>query len=333
MNFARNNHQTFGLYDKQKSVCCTKLIMLKNQISKKYRFTKFLSQISIFAYLIFVLFGYIFLIIICAILYYNGGVLHYSGLPEKPVDNFLDCLYFSVITQTTIGYGDILPTRYGRLIVSLQALFGTIYITIFFGLFLLRYIWTTDVVRVSKVIAFNPDDKVFRVRILNLSAFDLQDIKLKLWEHYKIESNDFISNRQIDLRYEEIIKISSMSFWRIKTNPIDAGRINSIFKNIRWFWFQIDGKYTYSNYIETFKIEGEQIFCGEFAKLKKPKQSIKDYKNYMWENFDLVLPQEQSAEKCIKCEFWNSCICWNKAKPPIIEKNSISNADNEELSK
>lgn len=299
--------------------------ILNNQSSKKYRFTKFLSQISIFTFLSFVLLGYVALIVVCALLYYIFGVLHYPTSPhEEPVvvSSFVECLYFSVITQTTIGYGDILPNSYGRLIVSLQALIGTIYLTIFFGLYLLRYIWTIDVVRVSKVIAFDPDEKVFRVRILNLSAFDLQDIRPKLWEHYKKEGFDFISNRPIELRYEEIIKISSMSFWRIKTNPLAPERINSIFEHIKWFWFQMDGKYTYSNYIETFKIDRQQIICGAFAKLKKPKQSIKDYKNYMWENFDLVLPLEQSAEKCIKCEFWKSCICRNKAKVLVEAKKS-----------
>jgi len=44
--------------------------------------------------------------------------------------SWLDCLYFSVVTLTTVGYGDLNPTT------SLSKVFTMIYILIGLGLFL-----------------------------------------------------------------------------------------------------------------------------------------------------------------------------------------------------
>jgi hypothetical protein len=278
---------------------------------KKYRITKFLSGISLITYLSFVLFFYVLSVFLCAYIYFQNSFLQYSS-NQNVVNVFYDCLYFSVITQTTIGYGDILPTGLGRLVVSLQALYGTIYLAIAMGLYLLRFTWTNDVVRVSEVIAFSPDEKVFRVRIINMSAFDIHNINLGLWENSK-KTEEYLSNKPIDLLYTNILSISSMSPWKIKTLPIDSDRIESIFQNIRKFYFQIDGKYTNTNYISTFKIDRENIVCGNFERLKNKNLKPKDFKKYKWENFDLVLPARQLLDKCESCQFWRSCICRNKA--------------------
>ncbi len=223
--------------------------------------------------------------------------------------DFWECVYFSVIAQTTIGFGDIVPVREGRIFAASQGLVGTLYLAIFIGLYLLKYIWTTDVVRVSKVMAFDPDDRVFRVRILNPGSFDLHNISLELWEHYRKLEFDFLSNREIPLHYQHIVTLRSMSTWLIKTKPIDSERVGSIFAHVRWFDFQVDGKYTYTNYVETFQIKGTQIWCGKFERIKKVEQPRSDYKNYQWSKFDVVAPQAKSIETCKQCPFWGSCTC------------------------
>ncbi|MVO14793.1 hypothetical protein GO984_03130 [Rhodobacteraceae bacterium CY05] len=41
-------------------------------------------------------------------------------------------LYFSTVTITTLGYGDIAPvTHRGRMLVALQTLFGIVFIGLF----------------------------------------------------------------------------------------------------------------------------------------------------------------------------------------------------------
>jgi hypothetical protein len=45
--------------------------------------------------------------------------------------SFLDCLYFSAVTVTTLGYGEYLPLSYGRLVAVLEAVVGVILIGVF----------------------------------------------------------------------------------------------------------------------------------------------------------------------------------------------------------
>lgn len=53
--------------------------------------------------------------------------------------SFLDCLYFSVTTQTTLGYGDIIPTSVsGKICSIIQAAFGYIYLAFLISVFTSR---------------------------------------------------------------------------------------------------------------------------------------------------------------------------------------------------
>lgn len=50
----------------------------------------------------------------------------------KGVNNILDAFYFSIVTITTLGFGDICPKDvYGRLLVCAEALFGVVFIGLF----------------------------------------------------------------------------------------------------------------------------------------------------------------------------------------------------------
>jgi hypothetical protein len=49
---------------------------------------------------------------------------------EKPITHFCDALYFSVVTWTTVGYGDIRPTADVRLWAAGEALYGYIYMSL-----------------------------------------------------------------------------------------------------------------------------------------------------------------------------------------------------------
>jgi voltage-gated potassium channel Kch len=66
---------------------------------------------------------------------FNFAILFYflplSGLFKEPLANFFESLYFSVVTMTTLGYGDVLPHHWlARLLVMYEVITGIILIAV-----------------------------------------------------------------------------------------------------------------------------------------------------------------------------------------------------------
>src|SRR5829696_964977 len=51
-----------------------------------------------------------------------------GGFAGLPVESFQDCLYFSVVTYTSLGFGDQVPVSHARLIAGVEALNGLLLI-------------------------------------------------------------------------------------------------------------------------------------------------------------------------------------------------------------
>lgn len=71
-----------------------------------------------------------FVIYIFAVVYTNTGIVDSSG---NTVDDFSTCTYFSIVTFTTLGYGDFQPTEVARPVAAIEALFGYIFMGILIG--------------------------------------------------------------------------------------------------------------------------------------------------------------------------------------------------------
>lgn len=79
----------------------------------------------------------------CALLYYVGsrygwGIQPtFTGMSYSPNElgptkvNFLDCLYFSLVTIATLGYGDFRPESFGRLVANVEVVCGIILMGVF----------------------------------------------------------------------------------------------------------------------------------------------------------------------------------------------------------
>ena len=83
------------------------------------------------------------LIVVCGLLYFLVGVQH-AGQPlglalERGwlanLDDLADCLYFSVVTFTTLGYGDITPHGLARPIAAFEAFTGSFTMALFVVVF------------------------------------------------------------------------------------------------------------------------------------------------------------------------------------------------------
>lgn len=74
-------------------------------------------------------------ILIFATLYYVFGVIDTSLASTAAAikGDFITSLYFSIITWTTVGYGDFKPVPELRLVAGFEALLGTFYIAILVG--------------------------------------------------------------------------------------------------------------------------------------------------------------------------------------------------------
>jgi len=83
------------------------------------------------------------LIFCCAIAYFFLGVVSAGELLQfqtsasfvEQLQLFGTCLYYSVVTFTTLGYGDITPIGLSRLVAAVEAFTGSFTIALFVVVF------------------------------------------------------------------------------------------------------------------------------------------------------------------------------------------------------
>ena|SRR5829696_438629 len=80
---------------------------------------------------VFVVFLLLGAVIICGSAKVYLDCLIFSSEEPNGVTSYVDTLYFSVITWTTVGYGDIRPSPGARPMTAIEALFGAIYMGLF----------------------------------------------------------------------------------------------------------------------------------------------------------------------------------------------------------
>lgn len=76
------------------------------------------------------------LIILISSYYFSSLATNGNGLTNSKneiVVSFFDCMYFSIVTFTSLGYGDFLPNGYGKLVSCLVVFLGLIIIALLVG--------------------------------------------------------------------------------------------------------------------------------------------------------------------------------------------------------
>ena len=73
-------------------------------------------------------------LLLFAALYFGAGMYSQGLVPtyggNLPTSNFSDCLYFSAITFSSLGYGDFRPVGISRLFASLEVFIGLAFLGI-----------------------------------------------------------------------------------------------------------------------------------------------------------------------------------------------------------
>ena len=84
---------------------------------------------------------YLVLTLVFGFLYFWFDSLDFKSITGNKTIRFLDYFYFSAVTFTTIGYGDILPKAgAGEIIVFIESCFELIYIPVFGGFIAYRFL-------------------------------------------------------------------------------------------------------------------------------------------------------------------------------------------------
>lgn len=94
----------------------------------------------------YILFFYLFVAFVFSLLYHslipsleNSESLRFVHSKVPYQISYIDCLYFSITSQATVGYGDIIPvTNLSKILVSIQVFFGYFYLCFSISIFTAR---------------------------------------------------------------------------------------------------------------------------------------------------------------------------------------------------
>ncbi len=91
-----------------------------------------LIVLAVILILFYFLLFYLCLIFLFGHAYFASHILEFNilGKDGEPIEHYFDFLYFSTITVTTLGYGDLIPFGYFTKVLSIiEVSFGVIFIT------------------------------------------------------------------------------------------------------------------------------------------------------------------------------------------------------------
>ena len=105
--------------------------------------SRLLTQAHLFTAInIYLLLGMLWAAIYCAMGAFSPGSIQLSG---HPTDRQSELLYFSLITLSTVGYGDVVPVSgEARMVAALEGMAGVLYIAITMAVLVSSYTRPSD---------------------------------------------------------------------------------------------------------------------------------------------------------------------------------------------
>jgi len=229
--------------------------------------------------------SYLLVIVICAILY-----CFVPGIFADQI-TFLDSAYFSVITITTLGYGDLSPiSDFGKVLAGCEALLGVVLLGVFF-------------LAVSHQLIDTQERKRTNASIENLK------IQYRYWRQDTVWSLLFLSTQGSSVSSELADKLVSPSEFRDYFTENDRARWYSVANNLSKEDYHtrqiVKGLERLQNHIETF-IATVPIADPEVLRVLT---SYADYLNRM-RNLDL---DDYDVQKSFMSDLWSITALWDFA--------------------
>jgi len=169
--------------------------------------------------------GYVITNVFFAALYWLLGPDALAGAATAPLARFEDCLFFSVQTLATIGYGRLVPdTRAANVLVALEALIGLLGFAVLSGTLFARFTRPTAKISFSRnaIVAPYRDGWALMFRLVNLRSHDLTDVHTVVsFARWDVDAAGVRRRRfdQLQLERESII---FMPLHWVIVHPIDA---------------------------------------------------------------------------------------------------------------
>jgi len=274
------------------------------------RHLRIVERYSLGRVILLFLAAYIGIVFVFGLIYFLGGLV-------KDAAGFGECLYFSFITQSTVGYGDLQPVGWGRLLVIIQTTLALLLLAVGTGTILLKLLTPQrDSVEFDEWFLFYPDEKRFRFRYVNRLPVDLKLGRIETRLRYPRvtdQGEKKISRRVVKLLKATITSIPSMQPLISSTRTIEGIKGPEGLKESGELVLEpayltpesevvvtMTAQYFAGNTIATKRWPMSRISCGQFRSTYEDDPSKIEWKN--WNAHDL-----SRREDCEACEFAARC--------------------------
>lgn len=246
---------------------------------------------------------------------------------------FFRSLYFSIVTQTTLGYGDLHPDNSipAMSMVILQSTLGIFIFGLASALMVFKLLQPAGAVfRFDRHAVFYPSQGVLRVRVLNQLPATVSNVEvrayLRTW--LSIEPPARYGTYDVPLKRTLIPRMPFLEPWNIATRPTDdvGGDVNEHEKDRVLDVLSpihIDERsnitVTLIGHVDDLKstvsgsrtYQASEIVCGKYRFVDPLGVTTMHVDQFQWENWDEF--DETPLSDCQLCRFSDAC-CFSLRK-------------------